>query len=161
MANDQDPNKSLINDALTRSMSEFYDDDDDNDSDMCRANDEGEDVFDLPLKVGVSQSRNFSEVNDVLDPLSSLHGPSKKVRFEQQKQQQQHQQLHNDFNTDFNLKSPSSKKMGVEQLIQSANEINDYLANNIDKVNSFNSELLSGSGKLPGRVKSDTATPYR
>ncbi|AJV96451.1 Pcl8p [Saccharomyces cerevisiae YJM1248] len=158
MANDQDPNKSLINDALTRSMSEFYDDDDDNDSDMCRANDEGEDVFDLPLKVGVSQSRNFSEVNDVLDPLSSLHGPSKKVRFEQQKQQQQHQQLHNDFNTDFNLKSPSSKKMGVEQLIQSANEINDYLANNIDKVNSFNSELLSGSGKLPGRVKSDTAT---
>ncbi|CAI4052814.1 hypothetical protein SKDZ_16G0590 [Saccharomyces kudriavzevii ZP591] len=164
MANDQDPNKSLISEVLTRSTSEFYDDDDDDDdddSDMCRTNDEGEDVFDLPLKIGMSQSRNFSEVNDVSDPLSNLHGPSKKVRFEQQRQQQQQQQqqqIHNDFSTDMSLKSPSGKKMGVEQLIQSANEINDYLANNIDKVNSFNSELLSSSGKLPGRAKSDTAT---
>ncbi|CAI4052557.1 hypothetical protein N7582_005495 [Saccharomyces uvarum] len=166
MTNEEGPNKSLVNDVLARSMSEFDDDDDDdedeNDSDMCRANDEGEDVFDLPLKMGISQSRNFSEVNGVLDPLSSLHGPSKRVRFEQrrqqQQQQQQQQQHNNDFNTDVNLKSPSGKKLDVEQLIQSANEINDYLANNIDKVNSFNSELLSSSGKLPGKAKSDTAT---
>lgn len=105
-----------------------------------------EDTFEIPLKTRLSRNSNFPELDEdfscIRDGTSSVE---KKVRFEPGDEPSIRRG--ND-----SLKS----KRNVEDLLQYANQVNDYLAQNLDKINTFRSQLLSD--EQLNRPLSDVAT---
>lgn len=139
---------------LSSSLSELSDGDDD-----CLAlNDMVEDdTFEIPLKTRYLRRSNFAELTDDLESLqdTSLNA-TKKVRFEQgdaKKALDKHDEI--DFVSRSRAESLKGKK-NVEDLLQYANQVNEYLAQNLEKINTFRSELLND--KVPYKPSSDVAT---
>lgn len=113
-----------------------------------------EDTFEIPLKRGNSRPSNFSELSEGLVSPPDIYGGNveKKVRFEPgDEAPAATEHLH-----------PRSRagsmrgKKNVEDLLQYANQVNDYLAQNLENINTFRSELLSSD--YPTKPRSDIAT---
>ena len=105
----------------------------------------------LPLKTRILKGNNFSELGHYWDSTSTTPTNSKKVRFER-----------GDIILNENLKlddlesgtksrtesvsSSNKEKPHVEELIQYANQVNDYLSKNIENIDTFGAELLKKEG---------------
>lgn len=113
------------------------------DDETSTTTNEYEDNFDLPLKSKFLQSKNFSDLSDGWDQLDEN---LKKVRF--------------DVYDDNEGKTKSNKsKAAMEELLNNANEINDFVVQNMDKINTFDSESLNSKGLY--KIMSDTANTTR
>ncbi|SCV01184.1 LAMI_0G09868g1_1 [Lachancea mirantina] len=111
------------------------------------ANDD-DDTFDLPLKSRFPHTDNFQE----LDAIPGLSGLDKKVRFEKDVPDTPTPSFPNSSvcgadelcvsKTETNSSS-SSRKPHIEELIQHAQALDQYLGQNIHQINSFRSHLGS------------------
>lgn len=128
-------------------------------------------TFELPLKnLTSARESNFS---DLPDDWSSFPGTpslsfSKKVRFGMSTSDNSNTNIYKEMDIsnkeDYSLNvnqnestaSNAKSRVNVEELIKSANEVNDYLADHIDNINSFRSELLSNKSFY--RLMSDIPT---
>ncbi|QLG71067.1 hypothetical protein HG535_0B01050 [Zygotorulaspora mrakii] len=112
------------------------------------------DTLEVPLRTGFFQNSNFSELNDDSELLDSPPGNSaKKVRFQSSK----HDDETNDSGKYLNHEDdPLQGKKNVEDLLEYANQVNDYVAQNLDKINSFRSDLLNDGSYV--KPYSDVAT---
>ncbi|CCD25467.1 Pcl8p NDAI_0F01480 [Naumovozyma dairenensis CBS 421] len=151
---------------LTGNISELEDDDDDDevaDIEEGQSNLDNE-IIDLPLKAKLLQTNNFPEltadwnnnnsssgtpgtpngINNVCTGINS----AKRVRFEEGL---------DDSDTETGLRrSSKSNKIPVEELLQSASDVNDYLGENIEKMNSFKGDPFNDTNFY--RIMSDVAT---
>lgn len=140
---------------LSTSISELSDGDDD-----CFAlNDMVEDnTFEIPLKTRYLRRSNFSELTDDLkSPQGTSINAKKKVRFEGKGDTGEKFEESDDTDPVSRSRAESLKgKKNVEDLLNYANQVNEYLAQNLEKINTFRSELLND--KLPYIPSSDVAT---
>ncbi|AQZ13154.1 PCL10 (YGL134W) and PCL8 (YPL219W) [Zygosaccharomyces parabailii] len=138
--------------VVSGSVSEFSDMEEDDD-----------DTFELPIKASHSRSNNFSALTDDSGSLRSYssNNVDKKVRFEAGDNSSDNLPKHND-GPDVVSRSRSDSlksRRKVEELLHYANQVNEYLAVNLEKIDLFRSEILDGG--LPNKSISNetTATP--
>ncbi|CCC66656.1 hypothetical protein NCAS_0A00960 [Naumovozyma castellii] len=126
---------------LTGHLSELDDEEDQGD-------DEDLTDFDLPLKAKLLQANNFSDLTaDWNDMTTTPTNSGKKVRF-----------ATSDASTEPISRTMSKDgKIPVEELLQCANDVNDYLSENIEKSNT-NSKTDPLNGKSFYKIMSDVAT---
>ncbi|QLQ81205.1 hypothetical protein HG537_0E05600 [Torulaspora globosa] len=98
-----------------------------------------DDTFEIPLRTGYSRNSNFPELDEEFSCLrdSASGNVEKKVRFDANDEP-----VRRNESSESRLDSGRGKK-NVEDLLQYANQLNDYLAQNLDKINTFRSALLS------------------
>lgn len=105
--------------------------------------------FELPLKPKFLQSENFSDLaSDWEQSIPDTPGQlsSSKLEKEQSK--------------DAADASTLKNRVHVEQLLQSANEMNSYLAQNMEKINSFQVGLLNGGKGMYSTMGDDSSTCF-
>ncbi|CAI4061689.1 hypothetical protein SKDZ_07G1260 [Saccharomyces kudriavzevii ZP591] len=99
--------------------------------------------FDLPLKPKFLQSENFSDLTSEWEPSRpSTPGPSTSKTDKVQPQ---------------DTTDTQKNKINVEQLLRSANEMNNYLAQNIEDINNFQVGLLNGGKGLYSSMADDSS----
>lgn len=143
-----------LNDDVAQSISASSDVDDQ----LVLGDMADEDTFEIPLKTGYSHSNNFSELSEELDSTSDTGGGNieKKVRFAPGDEASvRTEQLHS------RSRAGSMRgKKNVEDLLQYANQVNDYLAQNLENINTFRSELLNSEYPKPRSDMATQATPF-
>lgn len=156
---DADLKKFTCSDSVANGLSEPSDVDDQ----MALEDMADDDSFEIPLKTRYSRSSNFSELTDDLsegrDGNTNSGSVEKKVRFEPgDGRDGQDAQTGDALNHGVSRsRSDSIKgKKNIEDLLQYANQVNDYLAQNLEKINTFRSELLSNDHAY--KPLSDVAT---
>lgn len=149
------PKNPIYNTILTGSLSEL--DDEVEDTDVTNN-------FDLPLKTNlINHKTNFPDLvldgNQHLFPIEPLENEEtgednegtiiassinndKKVRFE----------------TDDEEDENRRNKRGIEDLLQNASEVNDFIGENLDKLNTFTSESNNSMKNSLYKILSDVGT---
>lgn len=100
-----------------------------------------DDTFEIPLKTGHSRSSNFPELDEDFSCVQDASNGSveKKVRFEPGDEPA----VRRDDETSRSRSDSLRGKKNVEDLLQYATQVNDYLAQNMDKINTFRTALLN------------------
>ncbi|CAR30987.1 hypothetical protein ZYGR_0P02910 [Zygosaccharomyces rouxii] len=114
--------------------------------------DDVENSFELPIRASPYRFNNFSALND--DWRSFRRGNSginKRVRFDNDRNNNGDEDGRNRSQSD----SPKGKK-NVEELLQYANRVNEYLALNLEKIDMFRSELMDSDGMPYKSIGSET-----
>lgn len=127
----------------TTSIEEFDDNDDDIRPVSLGAVDDFNTAFELPLKPKFLQSENFSDLTSEWEQ-SRSNTPG---LFNSMTEKVQSHSV-----ADF-----SRNRTHVEQLLQSANEMNNYLSQNIESINSFQVGLLNGGKGLYSSMIDDSS----
>ncbi|QLL33644.1 hypothetical protein HG536_0E05550 [Torulaspora globosa] len=100
-----------------------------------------DDTFEIPLKTRYSRNSNFPELDEDFSCIrdSTNGNVEKKVRFDAGDEPA----VRRSNETSESRSDSARGKKNVEDLLQYANQLNDYLAQNLDKINTFRSALLS------------------
>lgn len=145
------PKAVLVSDGISE-VSDMDEDDEDGFmvNDMDDYYNEGDEVFELPLKASNFRYKNFSALNDDWGSFSnncSNSGIGKRVRFDNNGGCENEDNRYADDSSNGRSRSDSPKgKRKVEELLQYANQVNEYLALNLEKIDSFRSELMNSDG---------------
>ncbi|KOG99389.1 Pcl10p [Saccharomyces eubayanus] len=103
-------------------------------------------AFELPLKPKFLQSENFSDLaSDWEKSMPDTPGPSSSSKPDNMQFE------------DAADNSTSKNRVHVEQLLRSANEMNNYLAQNMEKINDFQVGLLNGGKGLYSAMGDDSS----
>lgn len=100
-------------------------------------------AFELPLKPKSSQSENFSDLTSEWEPSRSNTPGLPNSKTEKV--------------LPCGTADTSRNRMRVEQLLESANEMNNYLAQNIENINNFQVGLLNGGKGLYNSMGDDSS----
>lgn len=100
-----------------------------------------DDTFEIPLKTRYSRNSNFPELDEDFSCIRDGTSGSveKKVRFDAGDETP----VRRGNETSESRSESARGKKNVEDLLQYANQLNDYLAQNLDKINTFRSAMLS------------------
>lgn len=147
--------------VVSGSVSEFSDMDEEDDDRFTMNDIDDDDTFELPLKANHSRSNNFSALTDDCGSLRSCSSNSidKKVRFEPGDCGNEHIYRSSD-GVDSLARSRSNSLKGrknVEELLHYANQVNEYLAVNLENIDMFRSKVVDSG--LPLKSASNDATP--
>lgn len=105
--------------------------------------------FELPLKPKFLQSENFSDLaSDWEQSIPDTPGPLSSSKLEKVQSK------------DAADASTLKNRVHVEQLLQSANEMNSYLAQNMEKINSFQVGLLNGGKGMYSTMGDDSSACF-
>ncbi|GAV54559.1 hypothetical protein ZYGR_0AN00270 [Zygosaccharomyces rouxii] len=112
-----------------------------------------EDTFELPIRATPFRYNNFSALSEDWKSFGGSHtGINKRVRFDSDRN-------NNNENDDSGTGSRSDTirgKRNVEELLQYANRVNEYLALNLEEIDMFRSELMDSDSMPYKSIGSET-----
>ncbi|KAL3228578.1 PHO85 cyclin-10 [Nakaseomyces bracarensis] len=131
-------------------------------------------IFELPLKDKYNlKGSNFSELNEVFDSVHMpvLGHPSKKVRFEDGEVREEAEVDGSGSSTSVSQDAREIEKdlhkphNEVENLLERANAFNEYVGDNLDRMNSMSSEMLApprinSQGRMGSEGRSDSISGF-